>query len=84
MFTYKVKPNIKLKNQIIKLTEILIELYDKDAKFGYKDIFYSEKKGNWEKIFREDNSFLEGSSGIILVLVSLLKNETNFQKLLLL
>ena len=43
-----------------------------------------EKKGNWEKIFREDNSFLEGSSGIILVLVSLLKNETNFQKLLLL
>ena len=84
LFTYKVKPNIKLKNQIIKLTEILIELYDKDAKFGYKDIFYSEKKGNWEKIFREDNSFLEGSSGIILVLVSLLKNETNFQKLLLL
>lgn len=84
LFTYKVKPNIKLKNQIIKLTEILVELYDKDAKFGYKDVFYSEKKGNWEKIFREDNSFLEGSSGIILVLVSLLKSETNFQKLLLL
>lgn len=47
-------------------------------------IFFIVRKRELGKIFREDNSFLEGSSGIILVLVSLLKNETNFQKLLLL
>lgn len=66
--------------KIIELLNKLINCYDVKSKFGFKDIY----RINNIVEEKEENVFLEGTSGIILVLISFVKKNTDFQKLLLL
>ncbi len=71
-------------NRIVKLTETLLFMYIPSSKFGFQDVIYEDIGRTFKTKHVDKNSFLEGTTGIILVLMSLLKKDTYFQKHLLL
>lgn len=71
-------------NRIVKLTEVLLSMYIPNSEFGFRDIIYEDIGSSFKTKPVDKNSFLEGTTGIILVLISLLKKDTYFQKHLLL
>lgn len=60
---------------IKELVKLLINTYDETSLFGYKDYTISDIENN-VYIFKDRNSLLEGSSGIISTLASLIKEDT--------
>lgn len=81
---YKIKPNEKLYKKIIELTTVIINMYEPQSVFGFKDVSLKYENKNATYQTRDNNSFLEGTTGIILVLIALFKKETLFERHLLL
>lgn len=81
--TYKIKKNPIIFNRITEMMDLLIKSYDKKSIYGFKNISVIYENGIWKKEEIDSNNFLEGASGIILVLFSLFEEKTFFSKLLL-
>ncbi|MDO5649463.1 MAG: lanthionine synthetase C family protein [Gallicola sp.] len=63
------------KNTINQLVKLLIDGYDDNSLFGYKDYTISDNQKNIYT-FKDRNSLLEGSAGIVLTLASIIKKDT--------
>lgn len=74
--TYKEKPTEILSDKIKELLTQILSLYDEKSQFGFKDIKFRQQKFVW----MDDNTFLEGTSGIILYLLSLFKADSLYDK----
>ena len=75
---YKYKPDNIILNKIKDLVKILVTLYDKNSEYGYKDIVTTYRNGIYNIEYVDKNSFLEGSCGIVLVLLSAIQKDTEF------
>lgn len=69
---YHDTPDEKIHNSIIEITDIILRMYSKNSRYGYFG-----KEGIDED---DSNSLLEGAAGVVLILISMLKKETVFQK----
>ncbi len=67
-----------------QLIDLILGTYNQKNKYGFKDIYYKEIDGTYKKIFEDKNSFLEGSSGIISVLLGFWKENEHVSSLMLL
>ncbi|WP_312048283.1 lanthionine synthetase LanC family protein [Anaerotignum sp.] len=76
---YKYKEDEVLRNKILELVEILLKEYRSDSLFGYQDVETTYVDGQYAVKYIDKNSFLEGTSGIVLVLLSLIKRNTRFE-----
>jgi len=81
---YKRKPNKALYNKIINLATKIINIYNPESTFGFKDVSLKYENNTATYQARDSNSFLEGATGIILVLIAFFKKETLFERHLLL
>ncbi len=68
--------------RIIDLIKILFEMYNQDSYYGYRNKYFDPKENKY--LYSESNDFLEGTSGIIMALCSIIKPDIAFHKLLLL
>ena len=66
------------------LIEKTVESFDRNSLFGFKDVFYKEEDGKFNCMIEDKNTFLEGASGIISVLVGFLISKEGVSSLLLL
>ncbi len=73
---YKEQENYILKDKINELTKIIIEKYNSNFKFGFMHTETYYQNGALLKNELFGNDFLYGASGIILSLISLLKEHT--------
>ncbi|WP_133965283.1 lanthionine synthetase LanC family protein [Eubacterium limosum] len=81
---YKKKKSFQIYTKILSLIQILIQMYVPKSLYGYKDVEYKHIfDGCYKKYYRDDDSFLEGTTGIIMVLIALIKKQTTFEKYLL-
>lgn len=78
--TYKETKNESMRKGILNILDILIDCYKEDSMFGYDSM---EETDTGEKTIVSENSFLGGTTGVILTLISILKKETNYEKHLL-
>lgn len=81
---YKESPTLDLRENIIRITEVLLSYYDITSTFGFKNTDISLKKGYPEYETTDTADFLCGTTGVILTLISLIKDDTTFQRHLLL
>ncbi len=81
---YKDVDDPTIYNRIVKLTDVLLSMYIPNSEFGFRDIIYEDIENSFKTKHVDKNSFLEGTTGIILALISLFKKDTYFQKHLLL
>ena len=70
--------------KVKELLEIVINMYSDKNKFGYKDIIYKKEQGGFIKQEEDKNGFLDGASGVVLVLLAFLKDQVFFERMLLL
>lgn len=80
---------IKSNSPIIKqcyeeLITLVLNTYNVDYLYGFRDILYKLNNNIWEKHSEDKNTFLEGGSGIISVLLGFLSQEEYTSTLLLL
>lgn len=81
----KICKNSVLHKKICELFDIIVNMYDQNSTYGYIDVsMRMNENGEFQTILKDNNSFLEGASGIILVLLSSYISNTEFQKILLL
>ena len=57
-------------------------MYNQDSYYGYRNKYFDPKENKY--LYSESNDFLEGTSGIIMALCSIIKPDIAFHKLLLL
>ena len=70
--------------QIIRIVKKMMELYNPGLGYGFRDVRYDIIENIVQKSFVDDNSFLEGSLGIVIALLSLVKcNVYSWDRLLL-
>lgn len=69
--------NEAMRDRVLQILEIIVQMYQKDSKYGFID--YSSFDGQTKK-YREDNSLIDGATGVILSLLVLVTHETNFEK----
>lgn len=82
---YKEYKDITVLKRIKELLVKVLDLYTDNSKFGFINIDRIKKDKNKIVVERtDDNCFLTGSSGVILSLISIFKEETYFEKQLLL
>lgn len=68
--TNRMQTSAKLRQSLNRVNDKIQKSYDKNSKYGFWDIEI-EIENNKEKIIREDrNTFLDGTAGIILTLLS--------------
>ncbi|BFL48136.1 lanthionine synthetase LanC family protein [Lactonifactor longoviformis] len=70
---YRDKKSELIYLQIIRVLQKMIELYNPGLGYGFRDVRWDMKKNKVQKSLVDDNSFLEGSLGIIIALLSLVK-----------
>ena len=75
--------SVKIKSGVINLTNIILKYYDPDIKYGFLNVnpTYSDKPPYFQK--EDKNDFLEGGTGVMLALLSLFKNNTIYERHLL-
>ncbi|ELC8442625.1 lanthionine synthetase C family protein [Clostridium perfringens] len=72
-----------IRNRCIELINKINNAFNEEYKFGFKDVFYNIEYDNLVRVEKDKNDFLEGSAGIILELIAFIKDNTTFEKLLL-
>lgn len=72
---------IQLYRKMIELLSVIINSYDSKNKYGFINIAFPNSKID---VITDDNTFLNGAAGIIMELLSYLKQNSFFEKLLLL
>lgn len=80
---------IKTGSLIIKkgyehLLTLVLKSYNKNFLYGFKDIYYKLDGDTWEKVEEDKDTFLEGASGIVSVLLGFLNDDEFVSTLLLL
>lgn len=78
--TYKETKSNAVKLGMMNILEVLLNCYKEESVFGFENV---EISVNGEEITVSENSFLEGTTGIVLTLISMLKKETNYENHLL-
>ncbi|MSU02285.1 lanthionine synthetase C family protein [Tissierella pigra] len=77
--TYKETKNDNIKNGMYKIIDELLSLYVEESRFGFKNKETLYEDGKIVKRATENNSFMEGTSGIVLSLISIVKDKTDFE-----
>ncbi|MCQ4673290.1 hypothetical protein NE689_18480 [Lactonifactor longoviformis] len=81
---YRDKNSDLIYMQIIRIVKKMMELYNPGLGYGFRDVRYDIIENIVQKSFVDDNSFLEGSLGIVIALLSLVKcNVYSWDRLLL-
>lgn len=72
-----------IQKRVLELVDILNNFFSEKNRFGFRNIdFVSSKEGILKNV-TEDLSFLTGSTGVILSMLSVVRGETTFEKHLL-
>lgn len=69
---------------MIELLDELLDCFNNDYKYGFRDIKVKKVNGIFIKEEEDNNNFFEGGTGVILELISYIKNDTRFESALLL
>lgn len=81
---YTEKKNKLLYQRIVSLIRLILESYHPESLYGFKDTTYEKlKDGSFRRKKVDNNSFLEGSTGIVLTLLSAINKNTNIASRLL-
>lgn len=76
---FKEFPRQTLKTKIIELADIIIAAYKFPLQFGYENTETVYSNGILEETYSYGNGFLDGAAGCLLALISLLKENTNWE-----
>lgn len=75
LLMYKKCNNFKMKKVCEELLNNIIKCYNSKYTYGFKDILYKDIQGRFEKVYEDKNTFLEGAPGIIIELLSYIKEQ---------
>lgn len=67
-----------------ELLESIIQSYNEQNKYCFRDVLYRQINGKYEKVYEDKNTFLEGGAGIIAILLGFLKKQDESSQFLLL
>lgn len=65
-----------------QLLSNICEIYNKNSRYGFLDVYYKQEKGMLKRYVEDKNSFLEGGSGIIAVLLGFITEQDGVSELL--
>lgn len=81
---YKERKSSFIKNAYEQLLNNIFQVYNPDYLYSFKDILWKKIDNKYQKISQDRNTFLEGGSGIISVLLGFLLDDDPISSILLL
>ena len=81
---YDITKSSKIQAALTVLINNILNVYNSNYLYGFRDVHYRFSKDKEYKIYEDKNTFLEGATGIISVLLEFLTNEEFTSYLLLL